>query len=133
MEIGSSIDEGTSVKKKTGFMYHIDRTRRWPRPDINFRMKHEMSDNNSVNFWCTKMVHPFWNSQSKAFGVNIESSAHLNLLSTPERPPSYHLGGCNPSAEEPGNEQMDVHLKLLLQCSICSLNECPMIKMYSNK
>ena len=33
--------------------------RRWPRPDINFRMKHEMSDNNSVNFWRTKMVHPF--------------------------------------------------------------------------
>ena len=59
MEIGSSIDEGTSVKKKTGFTYHIDRARRWPRPDINFRMKYEMSDNNSVNFWRTKMVHLF--------------------------------------------------------------------------
>ena len=84
-------------------------------------------------FGAQKWYTPFWNSQSKAFGVNSESSAHLNLLSIPERPPSYHLGGCNPSAEEPGNEQMDVHLKLLLQCSICSLNECPMIKMYSNK
>ena len=59
MEIGSSIDKGTSVKKKTGFTYHIGRTRRWLRPDINFRMKHEMSDNNSVNFWRTKMVHLF--------------------------------------------------------------------------
>ena len=68
-------------------------------------------------FGAQKWYTPFWNSQSKAFGV--ESLAHLNLLSTPKSPPSDHLGGCNPSAEKPGIDQIDVHLKLLLQYSIC--------------
>ena len=70
-------------------------------------------------FGAQKWYTPIWNSQSKAFGVNMKSLAHLNLLSTPKSPPSDHLGGCNPSAEKPGNDQIDVHLKLLLQYSIC--------------